>query len=181
MSTPLPPEIVFPTGKTGYLNPYSGKYTTSRSYALRMQRAYSRGQTQSEARGHRAVNGVTESQRRNAQAALANPGLTRHQQFEIGFQQRYGFSYKYWRYLRRNWIDDINRRSSPDMQMTPLWIQQILINSAVTGLDTNWIELRLAERIQDMIAYQDYNVTGPGFAHFYERLNYTPIEWWYYH
>lgn len=181
MTSPLPPEITYQTGRKGYLNPYTGKYSRSRSYALRMQRNYARGMSQSEARGHRAVGGVTEAQRRREQAAAVNPSLSRSQQFALGFQQRYGFTYNYWRYLKRNYIDAINSRSSPDMQITPIWIQQIIVNTPMTGLGTDWIETRLAERLNDMIAYQDYDDRDPGGAHFAERIAYTPIEWWYYH
>src|SRR5579863_9340329 len=69
---PEPLEIILPTGQTGYLNPYKGTYTTSRSYALRMQRSFARGISQSEARGHKAVGGLSESQWRRLRRLYVN-------------------------------------------------------------------------------------------------------------
>ena len=112
---PGPPlEIILPGGDPGYLNPYSGQYTRSQTYALRMQRNYSRGLPQSSARGHAAVGGYSESQIR-AQREQAKHGdqLPPWQRFGIGFQQRYGFSYSYWRKLRRQYIAEINERALP--------------------------------------------------------------------
>lgn len=179
MTGPLPPEIILPSGKPAYLNPYTGKYSASRSYALRMQRNYSRGLSQSEARGHRAKGGVNESQLR-AQREMLQYGMKPWQRFAITFQQRYGFSYRYWRRLKRLYIDSINSMSSPGQQVTPVWIQQELINEPLTGHNEDWIEARLGEKEYDMFRYRLHDAE-PGRVHFDQRDNLAPIEWWYYH
>lgn len=191
MSQPLPPEIILPSGRAAFLNPYKGTYTTSRPYALRMQRNFARGLSQSEARGHRvSPQGFTEAQIRRQQAQAAG-FQTPWERFTLNFERRYGFSYRYWRFLKRRWIDAINARSSPGLQITPIWIAQELQNAsgifssflAINQMPSGkpWIEQRLDEKLADMEAYQDENDKEPGFLHFIRRDNFRPIEWWYYH
>lgn len=145
-----------------------------------MQRAYARGLTQSEARGHRARRGLSESQLRRQRQEMLNPGVTPWQQFLMTFRQRYGFEYRYWRYLKRNWVDSINKLSSPDMQITPVWIAQELANAPLNGHDREWIETRLAEKLYAMLEYRSGN-SDPGALFFRSRDGLAPIEWWYYH
>lgn len=186
MTTPsfgaLPSEIILPNGKTGYLNPYTGKYSSSRSYAMRMQRNYSRGLSQSAARGHAPSGGLSESQMRAQREALKyGDQLKPWQRFALTFKQRYGFEYRYWRKLKRLYIDAINSMSSPDMQITPVWIQQALVNAPLTGHDESWIEARLAEKLYDMDRYRNAHDPIPGRMHFMRRDSMEPVEWWYYH
>jgi hypothetical protein len=176
-----------------FLNPYTGEYSIrSASYARRVQSGYQRGVSLSEARGYRTISGITESQRRR-QRTIAELGITPQEQFEIGFEQRYGFTYRYWRYLRRHWIDDINSRSAPSGHITPRHIQMELNYTAETGHDESWIETRLYEKLTDMIAFQDYKDKTPGrmdwdrkdgyAINFFEDYepDYQPMMWWWYH
>jgi hypothetical protein len=189
MTTPLPPEQQAPGGITTYLNPYTGKYTRSRSYALRMQRAYSRGLTQSEARGHRAVGGETETQRRRRQTR-ERTGMTPWESFGIGFQQRYGFSYRYWRRLRRLYVDEINRRASPGAKILPSHVSDIIQLYDMGWTDPMrpelrtweaWVEVHLGERLWSTILYQDEGQSAYGNFNFNSRNSVAPIEYWYYH
>lgn len=180
-NTGLPLEIILPSGKPAYLNPYQGTYSESRSYARRMQSSYARGLSQATARGHRTVNGRSESQiRRDRERITYGDQLPPWQRFGLGFEQRYGFSYAYWRFLRRNWIDEINQRAYPhphsrymmvdangqraDPRIFPSDITAIRqlydngfrdpVHSEVTTWQ-QWVELRLVERLTAIRDYQD--------------------------
>jgi hypothetical protein len=172
MTTPLPAEIILPTGQPAYLNPYRGTYTTSRAYARRMQSNYSRGLSQTTARGHQPPEGLTEYALRAQR-----------------FQQQYGITYSWWRKLNRKWIREINAMSSPSAQITPVIIATD--QDAVRGYGIgpvpgivippeNYTEERLAEKLYDMQQYREGN-TVPGRQSFYTRENIRPIELWWYH
>jgi hypothetical protein len=205
MSSPLPPSIVLPSGDTAWLNPYSNTYSPSRDYALRMQRNFARGSTQSEARGHTAVApGVPES-------------VTRRQRF-LG---RYGISQSQWERWRRLYIREINLRAMPGRQpQRPLtddngqrkdpriYFQDILAIKQrfdqgyrdPADPDLNWvlwIETRLGSRLNAIVQYQDFSNALPGRQDYYARnsawpqggtwmgvfniASAPPIEMWYYH
>ena len=191
MTTPSfggqPAQIIHPNGQTVlYLNPYTGTYTASRSYGLRMQRGYSRGLPQFEARGKPSG----ESRIRREQAA--ERGTTPWELFKSSFERRYGFSYSYWRSLRRRWVDEINRLTSKDGfgHIEPVHIQQV-IQLFATGwrdrqfpeLDTwqAWVENSLDLRLENMIAYQEYGEINPGRQRWLSRSSNPPIEFYYYH
>ena len=179
MTNPLPPEILSPDGVPLFLNPYKGTYSKSRSYALRMQRDYSRGMPQQAARGHRPVNGLSESQLRSQRSQLAY-GMKPWQRFAFTFKQRWGFEYRWWRYLKRHWIDAINSMTSPSQVITPVWISQELTNAALTGHNEAWIEQRLSEKLYAMERYR-MGDAQPGGINFSHRDGLAPIEWWFYH
>lgn len=192
----LPPEIILPSGQTGYLNPYKGTYTTSRSYAMRMQRGFAAGLPQQRARG-RVLGGQTEYQQR---AALTQEryGMSPWQRFKLAreFKQQYGFELRYWEKLRRKWVDEINSLSTGGKAPTPgariidpQWIadefanarQNALILPLLGGSGKPWIERRLSENLTDMIQYRQGN-SQPGALHFHTQPHATrPIEWWWYH
>jgi len=173
MSTALPAEIILPTGQPAYLNPYRGTYTTSRSYAQRMQRNYSRGLSQATARGH---------------APVGPEALTESQVRALRFQQRYGFSYNLWRRWQRKYINEINAMSSPAAQITiEIVAQDVAANQQrmqiVPGVfipPENFTEERLAGKLYEMEAYREGNA-GPGRQSFYSRENFRPIEMYWYH
>jgi len=187
MPTPLPPEIILPGPgqRRGYLNPYTGTYSTSRSYAMRMQRGYARGLPQYEARGKPRF----ESQIR-LRRSVEQTGETPWQRFNAGFEQRYGFSYSYWRSLRRRWINEINSRTSTGGQVIPSHISSVLSAWNTGWRDPNrpefttwqdWMENRLAERLNDIIEYQDLGDKSSGFQNWQFRSNVPPIELYWYH
>jgi hypothetical protein len=183
MTTPpgLPLEIILPSGRPAWLNPYQGTYSESRNYALRMQRNYSRGISQASARGHSTTaGGLSETQvRRQREQAKYQDELSPWQRFGIGFENRYGFTYNYWRKLRRRYIDEINARALPnapsnrmimlagqrrDPRVFPADIAAIrqLYQSGFrdpvhSGAATweQWTELRLLERLTAIRDYQD--------------------------
>lgn len=188
MGTPLPPEIITPEGRPAFLNPYRGTYTTSRSYALRMQRAFSRGLTQSEARGHTAIGGLTESQWRRLKRLYID---------EINGRS--------WAKgpRRMNVVEGVRqdpRIFKQDINYIVSLFQQGYRDPAVPSI-SNWltyVEWRLTSRLNAMIEFQDFGDAWPGRRDFYERssiwpkggmwleggLNVAsgpPIEFWYYH
>ncbi len=205
MGTPIPAEIILPTGQPAYLNPYKGTYTTSRPYAIRMQRNYARGILQSEARGHRqSPEGFTESQ-------------LRRQRFEINR----GIPYREWERWRRKYVNEINVRSWPTGPNTryPVVNEGVRQDPRVYPEDLaaikqayddgyrdpampnisyqEWIEIRLTERLSAMIAFQDFKDSTPGRNQYNSRqgawtaqgmwtgvfsvASGPPLELWYYH
>lgn len=186
MTTPQQPlEIILPATATrgprpAFLNPYTGKYTTSRSYALRMQSGFRRGLTQNQARrGIQSVARESETARRR-RLSLSAYGQTPWQRFNLSFEQRYGFSYSWWRYLWRKYIREINEMASPDGQITPFHIQQQRANMEITGHDDAWLEARLGEKLHDMKEYRAGNPED-GRYNFIHRDGMEPIEFWWYH
>lgn len=180
MTTALPAEIRSPEGQTLYLNPYRGTYTTSRSYALRMQRNYSRGISQTEARGH-----------------LSPTGLSEYQIRAQRFQNTYGFSYQLWRRWERRYVKEINKtRASvyiPGQRGNPITpsdlAQDVEVNRSRMGMGPvpgivippeNYTEERLAELLFDIQQYRAGNPL-PGRQSFVNRENIRPIELWWYH
>lgn len=191
----LPPEIILPTGQTGYLNPYKGTYTTKRDYAMRMQRGFAAGIPQQRARG-RVLGEQTEYQQRAARL-FERTGETPWQRFKRAreFKQQYGFELRYWEKLRRKWVDEINALSAPRgvtpgaRIIDPQWVtdeldnarQNALILPLLGGSGKPWIERRLSENLNDMIQYRQGN-SQPGALHFHTQPHATrPIEWWWYH
>lgn len=190
MTTPggQPLQIIHPNGKTIlYLNPYSGTYTASRSYGLRMQRGYARGLPQYEARGKRANEARIQRERIQEQY-----GQTPWERFNQSFERRYGFSYSYWRYLRRKWIDEINKKTSKDGfgHIKPIQVAQ-MIQLFQTGWRDKafpeftdwkpWTENALDLRLENMLAYQEDGDPLPGRGRFFARSSNPPIEFYYYH
>lgn len=167
---PEPPERTLASGLTEYFNPYTGTYIRSKSYAQRMQRGYARGMTRQEARGHVPAVGMTEYGQRRA----------REEARDFAFEQRYGFKYSYWLYLRRNWVDEINEMAAPSANIDPLLVGWELQNAPQTGHNEEWIEARLAEKLVAMIYYREGN-PQPGAADFRTQDGMAPIVWWYYH
>lgn len=186
MPAPLPPEIILPGpgSRKAYLNPYSGTYTTNRNYAMRMQRGYSRGVPQHEARGKPAGE-YRQRQIREQQQY----GQTPWERFNIGFKGRYGFSYRYWRQLKRRWVDEINSMASPEAQITPATIAQVKAAWDTGWRDQyrpefteweDWIENRLDENLQDRVNYQDGDKDSAA-TNFRTRSSVPPIELYWYH
>lgn len=184
-----PYDILSESGIPLFYNPYTGQYTKNRSYARRMQRGFAAGLTRQQARGH-GINaqGLTEyqSRRQRQQQPIPGPDVIVPPSPEFQFRQMWGFELSYWIYLRENWVDAINARTSPAMQITPAWIQQELANADLLRsigepAGEEWLEPRLGERLADIIEYQDYGNPDPGFVHFNYRDDLRPIEWWFYH
>jgi len=179
MTGPNPPEIILPDGRTGYLNPYSGKYVTNRAYAMRMRRNYSRGLSQSSARGHAPRQGMSEYQLRVQRDQLLYQ-QTPWQRFTQNFEQRWGFSYSWWQRLRRLYINKINALNSESTPpITEVWIQQELLNNRESH-GPEWIEARLGEKLYDMEQYRDGDPL-PGRANWRTKDYLSPEEWWWYH
>lgn len=204
-SIDLPWEIITPSGRRAYLNPSKGTYSiTSASYARRIRRGYEHGVSVSVARGHAVpvsgqFAGMNESQRRRANAVETGDELTPWQRVTFAFERRWGFSYSYWRRLKRLWVDDINSyiKNVYD-KITPAWISEELSNRELyqaAGFTSGepWIEQRLAEKLADIQEWQERKATrqldakgrsGPGsdgWMHWHTRDNFRPVEWWYYH
>jgi hypothetical protein len=179
MSTPNPAPVLYPAqgtqGPVLYLNPYTGRYTASRSYGLRMQRGYAAGLPQVVAR----------------RGTPSVPGLSEYQLRQQRFLQRYGFEQQVWRRLYDKYIGKINAMASPAAQITPMIISQVLQNTPVTGLGIDWLENRLAQKLEDM---QEWRADGKpakntnpnlgGYVHYWQEESarmFTPIELWWYH
>lgn len=181
MTSPAPLEIDLPGGRRGYYNPYSGRYTTSRSYAQRMQRGFARGVSQQTARGQRPAEHIIRRERERERGGV---------DFPFGFEQRYGFSYGYWQRLRRMGVSEINRRSAPGGRIEPLMVTQVIEAWRFGWRDQNrpeltswqmWVEVHIVERLAAQRMYQDENESGLGYYNFQLRSDVPPIEFWYYH
>jgi hypothetical protein len=196
MCKPRPPQnkgrpltIELPSGQTGYLNPYRYTYTTSRSYAQRMQRGYLRGLGQSEARGYRVRAGESETQRRR-RVTMEQYGQTPWERYGIGFEATYGFKYSYWRKLRRLYLAELDQRVSPGARITPISVAMVKQAFDAGWHDETrpdadtwevWTEQKISERLDDTIAFQDLGEKASGNYHFAMRSSVPPIEFWYYH
>lgn len=230
----LPLTRITRTGETQYLNPYQRTYTPRRAYARRMQSGFRRGLTQQQAR--RNVTGYApgvseyqirrEREREKYQQLPPNVPL-----YQFNFEQRYGFSYLYWRRLRRRYIQEINQRAwhNPpsnrmnieggqrrDPRVFPGDIAEVKRLYDAGNRDPlypdltsweQWAELRLAERLTAIRAYQDdlseaeaeVVESGPAYgrAKYFSREEFWPpggvwlmagvvsvapvIELWWYH
>lgn len=173
------------TGRTYYLNPYSGQYITNKTYARRLQRGFARGLTRTAARRNiRAEPGYSESRERAARAQERG-NLSPYQVFLGGFERRYGFSYREWRRWYRLYVREINQRawptaSSPRMQsdengrkdprlfpqdityVKNLYDQGLRPSSASSPATwQEWVEINLAARLDVMIEKQDNNNPDP--------------------
>jgi hypothetical protein len=185
---PEPLEIILPSGQTGYLNPYKGTYTTSRSYALRMQRAFARGVSQSEARGHKAIGGLTESQWRRLKRLYVND--INRMSWEEGPPRMYA----------PGGVRKDPRIFRHDVQAIVELFDQGYRDPGAPTIN-NWLqyaEWRLAGRLSAMRAYQEDDDPQPGRAAFFghsqiwpktgiwlqagfDFASAPPIEFWYYH
>lgn len=187
MTTPLPRTIILPTGQVGYLNPYKGTYTTSRSYGVRMQRGFDRGLSQQEARGQTA-GGLTEAQWRRLRRLYVD------EINELSWEQ--GPNYMN--------VDIEGNRSDPRIFRSDVRAIVTLFNGgyrdpAVPSISDwqTYAEWRLAERLNAIQQYKAGN-TLPGKEDFFMRsavwpqgglwlegglrvASGPPIEFWYYH
>lgn len=189
--TGVPLEIITNQGVPLYYNPYSQQYTRSKSYAQRMQRNYARGLPQQQARGKRQAEHVTRAQQEQQRYG---DELTPEQRFQFGFERRYGFTYRYWRKLYRNYIQEINQRALPNPHSNYMMIDANgrradprVFPSDVAAIkqlyDTgyrdplypdirtweDWIEYRLYERLDGIREFQDFHNVGPGRTEFQNR------------
>jgi hypothetical protein len=121
------------------------------------------------------------------QQDLENYGQTPWQRFTRSFERRYGFSYSYWKKLRRLGIDRINQLSSPGMQVTPgLVAQELQMEDRFSffqrpgPMGKAWLEQRIPEKLYSMEQYRNHN-RMPGNQYFAMRDSIRPVEWWYYH
>jgi hypothetical protein len=173
MATPSQPlEIILPGpgNRTGYLNPYTGTYTTSRTYGLRMQRGYARGLPQYSARGK-----PRDEYGQRRQQIQEEYQQTPYERMTQQFERRYGFSYRYWRQLRRRWIDEINSLTSPGSGVIPDHIARVKEAWDNGWRDPyrsefndwhDWIENRLDERLNDTLDFQELNDPTSGRQNF---------------
>lgn len=186
MTQPNPPEIILPDGRTAYYNPYTSTYTTSRSYAMRMQRGFARGLAQFEARGQRA-----NERRYREQYTQGRYGVTPEELYARNaqeFQNLYGFDYAYWNYLQREYLNEINRMTSEGGRIEPYMVQSVKLNWETGWRDPmrpeitswqEWVELHLAERREAMYAYREGD-KSVGAQNFQMRSSVPPIEFWWY-
>jgi hypothetical protein len=181
-----------PEGQTLYLNPYKGTYITNRSYAMRMQRAFARGMSQSEARGHKAIGGLTESIWRRLRRDYVNEinNLT----WEAAESSRMNMP---------GGVRDDPRIFKQDVQAIVELYQGGYRDPGMPSVD-NWLqyaELRLQARLSATKAFQGIGQPKdilPGKSAFYGRSSIwpktgiwlmagfdfasaPPIEFWYYH
>jgi hypothetical protein len=121
---------------------------------------------------------------------METTGMTPTEVFGIGFQQRYGFSYSYWRRLRRLYINEINKRSSPSAHIKPSHVSSVIQVFEIQGGDPfrpelrtweAWTEVHLGNRMWAIILYQDEGDNSYGAFNFALRSSVFPIEFWYYH
>lgn len=182
------------TGRTYYLNPYSGQYITNRTYARRMQRGFERGLSRTAARRNIAAGPEYSESRERAARDLERGNLSPYQRFLGGFQRNYGFEYRQWRSWYNRYIREINHRSWPqatsgrmqrdangnrqDPRMFPedlaevkrLYEQGFRPTSASSPVTwEEWIEINLAGRLAVMIEYQDNGNKDPARERFASR------------
>jgi len=176
VSNPLPP-VLYPAqgtqGPTLYLNPYTRTYTASRSYGLRMQRGYAAGVPQTVARRGISSAGVSESERRRER-----------------FLEKYGYEQNVWNRLYRKYIKRIHELDpSVSLQRWRQIVAEVLDNTQITGYGADWLEGRLALKLNDMLRYRhmDEEVIiedeEEPFSYFEDEFarSQTPIELWWYH
>lgn len=167
MSLPQPPEIVLPDGRMAYLNPYSMTYTTSRSYARRLQRGWMLGQTRTQARGRNLLPGQSESQQRAER-----------------FSDRYGYDETTYRRWQRKYISRINELAHPSARLTPDMVAVELQNGRYVGHDVDWMEWKLQTLLR---AYEENAQGDKSFGkalwenNAEDRELSSFIEFWYYH
>lgn len=193
MTIPQPPggprSRIVSDGVTQYLNPYTGLWSSNQAYVARMQRAYNRGLSQSEARGHRRTAAGSESQRRR-QRIREQFGMTPTELFGIGFQQRYGYSYNYWRKLQRNGLRELNSLRSPDVRITKSHVTDVIQMYRLVGGDFNrpelrtweaWVEVHIGEALTATELYQEESDNRLGAYYWSFRTELAPVEFWFYH
>lgn len=179
MSQALPPEIILPTGQPAYLNPYRGTYITNRAYALRLQRGFARGMSRQSARGHVSPTGLTEYALRAQR-----------------FQERYGFSYSWWRRIQRRYIRPVTDLGQVPKDSWPTagnWLDIVAVDyqvvkqwygtGPVPGIiipPENLVEERLVLKLQGMLEYRNGDRRS-GYAEWRARSNIRPIEMYWYH
>ena len=183
----LPATIVLPNGRTGWLNPYKGTYTENRTYNQRLQRGWLRGESQSTARGHKPIGGLTESQWRRLKRLYVD---------EI--------NYRTWENAPSNRMKTRGgERTDPrifkqDVQYIVELFQEGYHDPNQPTL-TDWLsytEFILALRLDATIEHQEFNNSAPGRQNFFSRSDFwqqegfigffqikaaPPIQMWWYH
>jgi len=147
-------------GVTSYYNPYTGKYTTSRAYALRMQRGYQAGLPRQKARGQRPGEAARRRERETRET-----GITPR---ERGLLYRVGKAGR----IRPWMVGDVRReweRGWRDFRRPELLTWQA------------WVEVHLGERLWATILYQDENENAYGAFNFAMRSAVPDVAFWYYH
>jgi len=189
MAQPLPLEIILPTGQPAFLNPYRGTYTTSRSYAMRMQRAFARGLSQSEARGHAPFLGLTESKWRRLRRLYIDE--INQRAWALGPRRMS---------ITRDGVRTDPRLFRSDVNYIVDLFQGGYRDPAVPSINDweTYVEWRLSERLNAIREYQDHANVTPGRQDYYARSavwpqgglwiaggfnvsSAPPIEFWYYH
>lgn len=178
MGNPLEPVLYPAQGTKGpilYLNPYTREYTASRSYGLRMQRGYAAGLPQNIAR----LSGpggtpptVSESERRRER-----------------FIEKYGYDQNVWRRLYRRYIKEIHELDpSVSLDRWRQIVKEVLSNTQITGYGADWLEVRLARKLNDMLKYRHREeaivfIPTDEFSYYEDEdaRSQTPIELWWYH
>lgn len=159
----LPATIILPSGRTGWLNPYKGTYSENKTYNQRLQRGWLRGESQSTARGHKPIGGLTESQWRRLKRLYVD---------EI--------NYRTWenapsnRMQRRGGERVDPRIFKQDIQYIVEIMDEGYRDPNQPTLD-NWLEYSeflLAIRLDAIIEFQEFNNPSPGKQNFYSRQSF---------
>ena len=178
MGNPLEPVLYPAQGTKGpilYLNPYSGTYTANRAYGLRMQRGYAAGLPQQVAR-------------RYGPGGTA-PRVSESEQRRERFIEKYGYDQRVWNRLYRRYIKQIHELDpSVSLDRWRQIVSEVLSNTNITGLGADWLELRFAQKLNDMLRYRHRDeaiVIVPMDEYSYyedeDARSQTPIELWWYH
>jgi len=175
-------------GVTSYYNPYTGKYTTSRAYALRMQRGYQAGLPRQKARGQRPGEAARRRERETRETGITprERGLL----YRARFEQENGFSYAYWQRLHRLFLTDLNKRVGKAGRIRPWMVGDVRREWERGWRDFRrpelltwqaWVEVHLGERLWATILYQDENENAYGAFNFAMRSAVPDVAFWYYH
>lgn len=96
--------------------------------------------------------------------------------------QQYGASYAWYQRMYRLYINEINSYSSPGARIGISHVEAQLANQALTGHNTDWVENRLAWRLDALRSYHDEGDAQPGHElYVFSFTDVAPPEWWYYH
>lgn len=113
------------------------------------------------------------------------PRVTESERRRLSFLERWGFEERVWRRLWKKYIKRINSMASPADQITKQDIQAFNQRTPVTGLGMDWLENRLAGKLQDMLNYRNHTTSPMGYTYFdpAEELNksQTDLKFWWYH